>query len=170
DEHEARSGPTQADKQRGARPTLAMSPGSPSGDAPASERALSLAPGVEVHLKPTVVRPEPPAAESGRKVPATEPTTRFTTVEKRANKGDTQTDRYLWLKLSALGLVIAIFFSGVGYALWPPSADTLYRQISQAAATGESRQLAEVETAIERFLNRFPTDTRAAEVAAWKED
>jgi serine/threonine-protein kinase len=100
-------------------------------------------------------------------------TSHFTTVEEAelrraqlqpAEEGLLQ----VWAKFIALALFVIVSMGGVWWLLQPPSADTVFRRIAQAAETGQGAQLAEREDDIRGFLERHPDDPRAAEVAAYQ--
>ena len=86
---------------------------------------------------------------------------------KRERKGEEGTPQWLLL----LGMAAAVIVLGglIVFALLPPSADTLYRQIAAAAESGELSQLQSVDTEIRQFLERFPADPRSKDLDKYRE-
>lgn len=87
--------------------------------------------------------------------------------KKRERKGEEGTPQ--WLLLLGMTGAVAVLAGLVIFALLPPSADTLYRQISSAAESGELTQLQSVDAEIRQFLQRFPEDSRARELETYRE-
>jgi serine/threonine-protein kinase len=86
---------------------------------------------------------------------------------KRERKGEEGTPQWLLL----LGMAAAVIVLGglIVFALLPPSADTLYRQIAAAAESGELSQLQSVDAEIRQFLERFPADPRSKDLDKYRE-
>ena len=74
--------------------------------------------------------------------------------------------------LARLGLAVAlVLVVAVAWSMSRPySADALYAIVSQAAATGNQHDLARVRGRVDEFLNRFPHDRRAGEVAEYRRE
>jgi serine/threonine-protein kinase len=84
--------------------------------------------------------------------------------ERRGEEGIPQ-----WLLLLGMTAAVAVLAGLVIFALLPPSADTLYGQIAAAAESGELESLQSVDAEIKQFLQRFPDDTRSAELEGYRE-
>ncbi len=112
---------------------------------------------------------EPPALPSA---PSREPASRFTSVEEElARERQEQSDSWLSLlaPLGLLMLVVAAAGAGVWWLWQPRSADALYAEIEQAAADERPEQLRTVEAEVDEFLQRFPDDPRAEQVARYQD-
>ena len=83
--------------------------------------------------------------------------------KKRERKGEDGTPQ--WLLLTGMAAGGRLAGGLVIFALLPPSADTLYRQVAAAAESGELEKLQSVDAEIRQFLQRFPEDSRAV---SWK--
>lgn len=86
---------------------------------------------------------------------------------KRDRHGEEATPQ--WLLLTGMAAAVCVLAGLVIYSLLPPSADTLYRQVAAATESGELEQLQSVDAEIRQFLSRFPDDSRAAELEAYRE-
>jgi eukaryotic-like serine/threonine-protein kinase len=86
---------------------------------------------------------------------------------KHERKGDDATPQ--WLLLTGMAAAVAVLAGLLIYALLPPSAETLYRQIAAAAESGELEKLKSADAEIRQFLERFPQDTRASELEKYRE-
>lgn len=96
-------------------------------------------------------------------------TSRFTTVAELDRVAREKADRSEHVQFRLQLLVAAVLvagLAGVGYLLLKPAtADDLYRRIT-AVATDAAGDLRDVRSEMELFLERFPADDRAAEVAS----
>jgi len=74
--------------------------------------------------------------------------------------------------LARLGLAVAlVLVVAIAWSMSRPySADALYAIVSQAAGTGHQRDLTSVRGRVDEFLNRFPHDPRAGEVAEYQRE
>jgi hypothetical protein len=70
----------------------------------------------------------------------------------------------------ALLFGLSVFSGVVWYAIRPPSADKLYRDIEAAQATSIDEGLDEIERASTAFLERYPDDPRAVDVRRLQAD
>ena len=84
----------------------------------------------------------------------------------RERKQDEATPQ--WLLLTGMAGTIAVLAGLVIFAMLPPSAETLYRQIAAAAESGELEKLQSADAEIRQFLQRFPADPRAAELEQYR--
>jgi serine/threonine-protein kinase len=123
---------------------------------------------------PVTPGPETPAAEmdGGVAVAGASAATRFTSVqEERARERRRQ--RESWLSLAAplaiLFAAVALAAAGVWYLTRPASADALYAKIEAAATDEAPERLRDVEAEMESFAERFPNDSRAAEINRYRE-
>jgi serine/threonine-protein kinase len=71
------------------------------------------------------------------------------------------------LLVPLLGLLMLL--AAAWYLLRPPSPDALYGKIDRLASTGDVDDLLESEGPIDEFLRRYPDDSRAPEVAGYRE-
>jgi serine/threonine-protein kinase len=99
--------------------------------------------------------------------------TRFTRVTERQDEEATWYEELLRGLLSAQTLAtlgaLVLVVTGVVYLLKPKSADKLYEQISAEIGDGELEQLRMAGPKIDEFLDRFPDDTRAAELREYQQ-
>lgn len=86
--------------------------------------------------------------------------------KRRERKGEDGTPQ--WLLLLGMTAAVVVLVGLVIFALLPPSADTLYGQIAAAAESGELDSLQSVDAEIKQFLQRFPDDTRSAELSGYQ--
>jgi eukaryotic-like serine/threonine-protein kinase len=98
--------------------------------------------------------------------------TRFTTVEEEEARIHSQHGRP-WLMIAAQFTALAAMLAGIGafaiYLMRPPSADQLYAAVSQRDDRDDFASLVSVESEIDRFLELYKTDPRAAELRRYKE-
>lgn len=122
---------------------------------------------------PVTPGPETPAAEMDGGVAVSASTaTRFTSVEEElARERRRQRDSWLSLvaPLTVLLAATALATAGVWYVTRPASADDLYAEIEAAATDDAPDRLRDVETEINAFAERFPSDPRAAEINRYRE-
>jgi serine/threonine-protein kinase len=99
---------------------------------------------------------------------------RFTTVEeereRERRRSEEEQPSVFSAQTVALILSLLALAGIVWYFLQPASADTVYGRIEAAAASGEPENLLRAEGDIERFLERFGSDPRAAEVRGYAEE
>jgi len=97
--------------------------------------------------------------------------TRFTTLEEEESRLQAQRQRS-WLvvggQLTALGAVLAGMAAVALYMSRPPSADDLYESISMRIENDEDF-FGGVESEVDEFLERYPSDARGAELTRYKE-
>jgi hypothetical protein len=72
-------------------------------------------------------------------------------------------------QLAALVLVLAGMGGVALYLSRPPTADELYRTITARGTTTDEATLANTEREIREFLQRYPSDPRAAEISRYHE-
>ena len=131
----------------------------------------------EQHRKPTVAMPGQEAlAPRDTTVPPTTQATHFTTFDEAARQRATALSSPdedhvpLWLKITPLLVGAVLFGLGVWYFSRPVSADKLYERVMEVARDGESGDLTRVESKLDDFLERFPSDERAAEIRGLQEE
>ncbi|MEZ6119953.1 MAG: serine/threonine-protein kinase [Pirellulaceae bacterium] len=87
---------------------------------------------------------------------------------------DSHTEHSNWLVSGLASLALLVVLGGlvVFARTWfgPPSADELHSQIMDLAASDEPRALLDATAPVQQFLERFPDDERAAEVAAVQQE
>jgi serine/threonine protein kinase len=100
---------------------------------------------------------------------------RFVTVEederrRAAEDRDDASVAQRAIQIAALvaGLVCLVALGW--YLMRPPSADRLYARVEVAAATGQPERLVDAGEDIQDFLNRFPSDPRAAKLKEYAEE
>lgn len=119
----------------------------------------------------TQVAPAPTTASAAESLPVK---AKFHTLaeeealrKKRDRKGEDGTPQ--WLLLTGMAVAVAVLAGLVIFALLPPSAETLYRQIAAKAESGDLEKLQSVDAEIRQFLQRFPEDARASELEKYRE-
>jgi len=129
------------------------------------ERETNVAPPPVAAVIATTVAPDPVETEH--------PQSQFTTIdEARQADDDESPPADAWRQyLVTGGLAILLIIVGVlGYiAVAPPSANTLYARITDAAKQGPEALMA-ARPQVESFLERFPEDARRNEVAEYAQE
>jgi serine/threonine-protein kinase len=128
--------------------------------------------GDDLKLEPPVERFGRDAAPAAARAEV-RPASRFRTVEDELREtppADFPSRVLLVAQVLALLGSIAILGAGIWYFSRPAQADELYAQIDEQAAEGRAEALRTVEPQIEEFLQRFPDDPRAREVAGYQEE
>lgn len=119
--------------------------------------------------------PGPPAQaaavdENGQQKtdPSTPHDDHFILLDQQRRRAESSQQWTLSAVLQTLGLVAALLaiVLGIWYFSRPPSADALYRSISEAAARAEPQPPVGAAAELREFLRRFPDDQRAVQVAA----
>jgi serine/threonine-protein kinase len=92
-------------------------------------------------------------------------------IKRRGRAGDAEESLPRnWITAGVLLVgALVILGSVVIYAIQPPSADSLYRQVQKAAEQG-GPALVGVESEMGRFLALHPGDPRADEIRSWQQD
>jgi serine/threonine-protein kinase len=121
----------------------------------------------QVPVKPEQAELDQPEREA--------PPSRFTTLEEAQREQLRQQasgfrDPRRWWKPAGLFVLLGLIVWFVLAALWPPSAERLFRKLSRAAEDETAESLLQVESDIDAFLERFPKDPRASQVRAWQEE
>lgn len=80
---------------------------------------------------------------------------------------ETPPAQVFWAQVGLIMLGLLLVGAIAWYLSRPPSADSLYRVISAAAALEDTQELALVDDQVEEFLSRYPQDSRHSEVAEW---
>lgn len=141
------------------------------GSTPSSHTALSTqagkktGAGFDSDQKTTV---DPSASKSA---PAAAKPNKFTPVSPAELRGGTVSDDGALRQWLAAGVVAFIGLVAISMAIYlatrPPSADRLYSMASAAAQRGEETELIGVEGEISRFLELYPHDPRAPQMAEY---
>lgn len=97
--------------------------------------------------------------------------THFTTVDEaelsraESTPAEGESPAQFWAKFLGLSLFLLATAVGLWWIMQPPSADAVYNRIASAGETGDSARLVEFEEEIRSFLQHYPNDPRAEEVA-----
>jgi len=104
--------------------------------------------------------------------PETRKEARFTTLEEAAQAASLAEHRervsQRWMIAGLAVALVAIIGLVVWQTVVPPAADDLYGAIVRVVEDDDA-ELSAASGEIERFLSLYPNDSRAEEVAAWKE-
>jgi len=102
------------------------------------------------------------------------PDTKFTFVDedtRRRARHEAAEDEIWWLHYARLGGLLFALIS-LGAILWivsrPPSVDALFYEITTAAGAESTQRLLDAEAVLDKFIERFPEDSRTAEVRSLK--
>ena len=107
---------------------------------------------------------------------ATPRKSQFTTVStaellRQGRRGDEEPAVGSWIWIAGLLTLAAIVVAGtVWYATRNPTADQLYARVKAASEEADFKALLNAEPDLERFLELFPDDARAAEVKQFQEE
>lgn len=152
--------------------------------APATSLGSAIPSAMEVTWDSALAQPAPPLAidrvgptmVDGSSSGSHAAVQHFTTAvadERRRTQRERETQRAAWLSAAAQigGIVLLGLFLVIGGWIWwrPPSADTLYRRIEQAAGSADENALAGAESELDQFLASYPRDPRRSEIAGWKD-
>jgi serine/threonine-protein kinase len=114
----------------------------------------------------------PPAPAAKTRALADRPA-RFTTVEEDEMRRRAEAQRS-WIVVAVQLVALAAVLAGmVGVAMYlsrPESADELYRTITARRVVADEASVATTEREINEFLERFPSDPRAAKVASFRDE
>jgi hypothetical protein len=121
-------------------------------------------------------QPQQPQAAT----PTVQTQTHFTTVEQERSRTEVtdtasaeapgERARHRIFSVAGILTALAGLACGVWYFSRPPSADTLYRTIQEDVSISERGDYMEVRREIDKFLQLYEDDPRAADVAIWRGD
>jgi serine/threonine-protein kinase len=147
--------------------------GKTTGDVAVVDGAVQAAPIADTPASPTEVAAmvNVLAADEALQLEAM-PRRKFTAVGEHEHADDAQsadagTDK-VWPQTMALAAVLVGVATVIWYAWQPPSADRMYEKISTVAGDGTIEALTDIDDEIDQFLELYPDDERAVEVADYQ--
>jgi hypothetical protein len=129
---------------------------------------------VDLYGAPTIAQPDEPviSAVAPPAPPTPRPTaTRFTTVDEEARRKQREEEEEGQLALIARWVALVVLVGGLLWGGWwllrPATADELYHEIMTTVENEGDDDLRLVENDLGEFMERFPNDERAAELAEY---
>jgi serine/threonine protein kinase len=131
---------------------------------------------VDLYGAPTIAQPEEPVVAAAAVTPPAPPTprptgTRFTTVDEEARRKKLEEEEEGHLALIARWVALVLLVACVGLGGWwllkPATADELYHEITTTVENEGDDNLRIIERELSEFMQRFPDDERATELAEY---
>lgn len=130
----------------------------------------------DIYGAPTIDQPEEPVIAPASVTPAKSPSTiprpsgtRFTTVDEEAQRHKRQEEEESHVALIARWIALVVLLGGMAWGGWrllrPATADELFHSITATVDREGDSDLRLIETELTEFMERFPDDPRAGELA-----